>query len=108
MDWTLEAVQAKLQEIKNKGFVSVPYGMYRKDDGIVGQILEREFNIKENNISLRDLGKFELKGIRRTSKNLTLAHKTSDRGLNPIQIFDRFGYIRPSNRDPGVMKKKLF
>jgi MvaI/BcnI restriction endonuclease family protein len=43
------------------------------------------------------------------AKNVvTFAHKRPDIGLSPIQIFDRFGYVRKSNRDPDVMKKKLF
>ena len=108
MEWTLEAVQKRLGEIKAKGFIPIPEGMYRKDDGIVGQILEREFGIVENNISLGDLGKFELKGIRRKSSNLTLSHKTPEKGLNPTAIFHRFGYRRTSQSKPGVFKKNLF
>lgn len=108
MEWTLEAVVQKLKEIKEKGFISIPEGMHRTDDGIVGQVLEREFHIEENNLCLRDLGEFELKALRTKSKNLTLAHKTTKKGMTPIQIFDRFGYIRVSNRDPNQMKKKLF
>ena len=41
--WTKEAVIERLKEINSKGFISVPKGMFRADDGIVGQILEREF-----------------------------------------------------------------
>lgn len=108
MEWTLDAVVKRLGEIKAKGYMPVPDGMHRTDDGIVGQILEREFHIGENNLSLRDLGTFELKGIRRTSTNLTLSHKKADKGLTPIEIFHRFGYVRKSNRDPNVLKKKLF
>jgi hypothetical protein len=107
-EWTLEAVKKRLIEIKQKGFIPIPSGMHRSDDGIVGQILEREFGVAENNIRLGDLGKFELKGIRKTSTNLTLSHKKPERGMTPIQIFDKFGYIRPSKSNPNVLKKKLF
>lgn len=50
MEWTKEQVIARLNEIEHKGFISVPAGMYRNDDGIVGQILEREFEVDENNL----------------------------------------------------------
>ncbi|MGA2915344.1 MAG: MvaI/BcnI family restriction endonuclease [Sedimentisphaerales bacterium] len=108
MIWTREQIQKRLLEIKAKGFLPIPDGMYRRDEGIVGQILEREFNIKENNISVRDLGSFELKGMRETSSKLTLCHKKTDNGLSPIEVFDRFGYEKPSNRDKLILKKKLF
>jgi hypothetical protein len=108
MNWTLDQIVAKLKEIKAKGFISIPPEMYRRDEGVIGQILEREFNITENNLSIRDLGDFELKGTRTKSNTLTLCHKTTEVGLTPIQIFDRFGYVKPSKRDKLVLKKKLF
>ena len=49
MEWTKEQVIRRLKEIEKKGFIPVPDGMYRNDDGIVGQILEREFEVYENN-----------------------------------------------------------
>lgn len=108
MKWTIEQITIKLNDIKTKGFIPIPQGMYRRDEGVIGQILEREFNITENNLSIRDLGNFELKGMRKKSGTLTLCHKTTESGLTPIQIFDRFGYIRPSKRDQSFLKKKLF
>ncbi len=108
MPWTREAVEQRLLEIKAKGFIPIPAGMHRNDDGIVGQILEREFDVVENNLPIRDLGNFELKGIRSKSSNLTLSHKKAEIGLTPIEIFHRFGYIRHSNRNPEILKKKLF
>jgi hypothetical protein len=109
-NWTKEEVKAKLNELKNKGFLSVPEDMYRKDDGVVGQILERQFGVGENNLHFGDLGDFELKGMRnrKSKSNLTLFHKKPISGMTVIEIFDRFGYIKRSNRDPEVMKKKLF
>lgn len=108
MNWTLDQIVAKLSDIKAKGFLPIPTGMYRRDEGVIGQILEREFRISENNLSIRDLGNFELKGMRKKSGTLTLCHKTTETGLTPIQVFDRFGYVRPSKRDQSVLKKKLF
>jgi hypothetical protein len=108
MIWTREQIQKRLLEVKAKGFLPIPNGMYRKDEGIVGQILEREFDIKENNISVRDLGSFELKGMRVKSGTLTLCHKKTDAGLSPIEVFNEFGYEKPSSRDKSILKKKLF
>lgn len=64
MEWTKDKVVKKMEELRDKGFISVPEGMFRKDDGIVGQILEREFGVAENNLHLADLGTYELKGMR--------------------------------------------
>lgn len=107
-EWTLESIVARLNEIREEGYIPIPVGSYRNDDGIVGQIIEREFGVNENNLSVRDLGTFELKGMRRRSKALTLCHKKPVEGFTVLEIFERFGTIRPSNRDPKVMKKKLF
>jgi hypothetical protein len=108
MDWTLDQIVTRLKEIEKKGYISVPIEVFRHNEGVVGQLLEREFNIKENNLSLRDLGTFELKGMRMKSATLTLCHKKPEEGLSPLQIFDRFGYIRASNRNSSIQKKKLF
>jgi hypothetical protein len=108
MEWTLEAVSAKIRQLKERGFISVPSDMFRQDEGIVGQLLEREFNVKENNLTVRDLGAFELKGMREKSSTMTLCHKRPEVGLTPIEIFERFGYKAPSKRNPSVLKKKLF
>ena len=110
MEWTKELVILKLNEIKQRGFIPVPQGMYRNDDGIVGQILEREFEVSENNLHIADLGTYELKGMRinkKKSSTLTLFHQTSSEGMAPIQIFEKFSYVRPSRRD-GTLKRKLF
>ena len=110
MEWTKEKVIQKMEELKDKGFIRVPADMFRKDDGIVGQILEREFGVAENNLHLADLGAYELKGMRKKknkASTLTLFHQTSTAGLTPNQIFDRFSYEKPSQRD-GSLKRKLF
>lgn len=110
MIWTKEKVATKIKEISEKGFIAIPEGMYRKDDGIIGQVLEREFGVPENNIHIADLGTYELKGMRlkkNKSSNLTLFHQTSTSGMKPNQIFERFSYEKPSKRD-GSLKRKLF
>lgn len=110
MEWTKAAVTNRLAEISQKGFIPIPEGKYRNDDGIVGQILEREFDVPENNLHLADLGTYELKGMRKKKKGanrMTLFHKTSTSGLSPLQLFERFCYVAPSKRT-GEMKKKFF
>lgn len=107
-NWTIEEIRDRLMKIRDKGFIGIPKGEYRRDDGIIGQILEKEFDLKENNLRIRDLGSFELKGMRKKSSTLTLCHKTTDKGLTPLEIFDRFSYIRESKRQQGILKKKLF
>lgn len=110
MEWTKEQVIHRLKEIEQKGYISIPKEMYRNDDGVVGQILEREFGVDENNLHIADLGTYELKGMRlkkgRSSK-LTLFHQKPSEGMSPLQIFDRFSYVSPSKRD-GTLKRKLF
>lgn len=105
---TLEDIINKLTEIRSKGYLTIQSEMYREDEGIVGQMLEREFGISENNLRISDLGDFELKGMRAKSGTLTLGHMKPYEGLNPIQIFDKFGYEKPSKRDSSIIKKKLF
>lgn len=110
MEWTKDVVKTKLNEINKKGFIPIPPGMDRNDDGIVGQVLERQFGVKENNLHIADLGTYELKGARiKKGKRsmLTLFHKKPSNGKSTSELFDRFSYVRPSKRD-GTMKRKLF
>lgn len=110
MEWTKDKVIEQLHITSNKGFIPIPDMLFRTDDGIVGQILEREFGVSENNLHLADLGTFELKGMRyRKGRTcvLTLFHQAPTYGMTPNQIFDRFGYLRQSRRT-NIMKKKLF
>ena len=110
MKWTKEQVILRLNELERKGYIPIPKGMYRNDDGVIGQILEREFGVKENNLHIADLGTYELKGMRSKkgkSKTLTLFHQNPTEGMTTLQIFERFSYIKPSKRD-GTMKRKLF
>lgn len=110
MEWTRETVKERLEEISQKGFIAIPEGMYRRDDGIVGQVLEREFGVEENNLHIADLGTYELKGLRTKqgkSSKLTLFHQKPTSGLTPLELFERFCTVKPSQRD-GSMKRKLF
>ena len=111
--WTKEKVKEQLKKTEAKGFIGIPEDLYRKDDGAIGQILEREFNVEENNLHIADLGTYELKGARVSKSKkkktgmLTLFHKTSTSGLKPVEIFERYSYVKKSNRS-AEMKNKLF
>lgn len=109
MDWTKQKLKEKLQEISDKGYITITDDMYRKDDGIIGQILEREFQIQENNLPIADLGNYELKAkrIRKSSSELTLFHKTAAIGMTQTELLENFGYIKESTRNT-QLKKKLF
>lgn len=110
MEWTKQAVIERMTKISTKGFIPIPEEMFRNDDGIVGQVLERGFEVNENNLHIADLGTYELKGMRvknGKSNKLTLFHQTSTSGLTPLQLFERFCYQKPSKRD-GSLKRKLF
>ncbi len=110
-EWTKERVKQQLKIIEAKGFIPIPPEIYRKDDGVIGQLLEREFGVSENNLHIADLGTYELKGARNSSSKkqgkLTLFHKTSTSGLKPVEIFERFCYVARSRRN-GELKRKLF
>lgn len=108
MGWTVERIVERFRDLSQRGHIGVPPRMFRNDDGVVGQLLELEFDLAENNLALADLGQFELKGMRKRSSTLTLCHKTPISGMKPLEIFDRYGYVRASNRNQGVMKKKFF
>ena len=96
MEWTKEQFIFRLKEVERKGFIPVSAEMYRNDDGIIGQIPEREFGVDENNLHTTDLRTYELKGVRikkGKSSTLTLFHQKSTLGMTPLQIFDWFSYI---------------
>ena len=117
---TVDELKIKLKEIEAKGFIPIPEGMKkRKDDGFVGQVIERELGIPENNRDSADLGNIELKGKRCTlvekkgkkiikvKGKLTLFHKNTDFGMTDAEIFEKFRYVKPSHRT-GELKEKLF
>lgn len=113
--WTLESIIHTLQQTEQKGFISADGNVeYRVDDGVVGQVLEREFGVTENNLHIADLNgedgeNYELKTARKRkgTNRLTLFHQKPTSGMTVREIFEEFGYIKKSSRSD-VMKKKLF
>lgn len=113
--WTLESIIHILQQTERKGYLSADGNVeYRVDDGVIGQILEREFGVTENNLHMADLNgengeDYELKTARKRKggNKLTLFHQKPTSGMTVREIFEEFGYIKKSARSD-VMKKKLF
>jgi hypothetical protein len=106
--WPLYKIVDRLKQLKNLGFVQVPKHFYRKDDGIVGHILEYYFGIPENNLSISDLGRFELKALRAKSSAITLCHKNPAFGMKPMEVFEKFSYVNFNERNPDELYRKLF
>lgn len=91
--FTLAELKRRLQLLKRRGFVS----SLRSHNTGVGHTLERLLGLTENNISLPDLGKLELKSQRRESVSLiTLFTKKPDDVLNS-GLLEKFGYPRPKD-----------
>ena len=95
-DWTEPLILKRLQEIKAMGVVKVTDWIQwrRKDDGQIGQVIERMFNVDENNDELPDIPPiFELKTLRNTSSMWTLKHRSTHfLGLNSREIFSKYSY----------------
>jgi hypothetical protein len=93
----LRKVVAKLQEIKNRGFIP---SLRRGSTGI-GYTFETVFGIQENNIPIPDIGgRVEIKTIRRGSQSLITLF-TFNRGVWHIKqrnLIQNYGYIDEKGR----------
>lgn len=93
----LREVVAKLQEIKNRGFIP---SLRRGSTGI-GYTFETVFGIQENNIPIPDIGgRVEIKTIRRDSQSLITLF-TFNRGVWHIKqrnLIQNYGYIDEKGR----------
>jgi len=86
---SLDELRNKLIGIRNQGYIRT----HRPDDTGIGKTLEDELGIKENNISLPDVGDIELKSKRIESDSmLTLATKApKPTGTNRI-LYNTYKY----------------
>lgn len=93
----IEQLTKKLKEIKEKGFIKT----VRSHDGGVGNTLEFLLGVKENNISLPDIGDIEIKAKRIDSSSmLTLVSKSPlPRGVNKV-LFNNYSHVA----DDGIQK----
>ena len=87
---TINELKKRLVVLERKGFIS----SLRTHNTGIGHTLERFLGLKENNISLPDLGKLELKSQRIESASLiTFFTKKPDDELNS-KLLKKFGYPR--------------
>lgn len=88
--FTINELKNRLSILKKKGFVS----SLRSHNTGIGHTLEQFLGLRENNISLPDLGRLELKSQRIKSASLiTLFTKKPDDLLNS-KALEKFGYPR--------------
>lgn len=84
---TLNQLVQKLKQIKEMGFIPTT----RAHQGGVGNTLENQLDIKENNLHLPDIGRIEIKAKRIDSQSmLTLSSKAPlPRGVNRV-LFESY------------------
>ena len=83
----LEELKEKLREIKEKGFIKTK----RAHQGGAGNTLEQLLNVKENNLSLPDLGSYELKVKRKSTNSMVslISKSPNPKGINRI-LFEEY------------------
>jgi hypothetical protein len=93
----LQQLQVKLNKLKNRGYVS----SLRKGPTGIGYTLEKELNLKENNVAIPDIGgRVELKASRRNASSLITLF-TFNRGvwqLHQKTVLEKYGYRDESGR----------
>jgi len=93
----LQQLQGKLNKLKGRGYIA---SLRRGPTGI-GYTLERELNLKENNVAIPDIGgRVELKASRRNASSLITLF-TFNRGvwqLHQKTVLEKYGYRNDSGR----------
>ena len=93
----LQQLQRELSQLKAKGYVT----SLRKGPTGIGYTLEKELNLRENNVAIPDLGgRVELKATRRNSSSLITLF-TFNRGVWQIpqkSVVEKYGYQDESGR----------
>lgn len=105
-EWSLDLIRKRIHEIANMDWIRVSdwHDWKKKDDGQIGQAIERLFGVKENNDELPDLPPdFEIKTLRTTSSMYTLKHRSTHyKGMNSREIFVKYSY--PKDDKPKYSK----
>lgn len=95
-NWDEKLIIKRLNEIQSMDWIQVSDWLEwtKKDDGQIGQTIERMFNVDENNDELPDLPPiYELKTLRKTSSMWTLKHRSkSCLGMTAREIFNKYSY----------------
>lgn len=93
----LQQLQRELSKLRDKGYVT----SLRKGPTGIGYTLERELNLKENNVAIPDVGgRVELKSSRRNASSLITLF-TFNRGVWHIpqkMVIENYGYQDESGR----------
>jgi hypothetical protein len=93
---TLEQFRERINILKNTGYIET----HRAGNTGVGQTLEQELGLIENNIASPDLGNIELKAQRKNVSNKVTIF-TFNRGVWKIKqklLIEKYGYIDTTNR----------
>ena len=86
--WTLDKVKNKLEEVKNIGWIP----SNRLHDTGIGKTLEDLMGLKENNISLPDFGKMELKSQRKNTSSMITLFTKKPEGITNTELREKYGY----------------
>lgn len=86
--WTLPKIKKVLKKVSNKRWIKAT----RMGDTGIGETLERELELKENNISLPDFGIMELKSQRANTKSMITLFTKKPEGITNKEIRKKFGY----------------
>ncbi|MFX1588732.1 MAG: MvaI/BcnI family restriction endonuclease, partial [Promethearchaeota archaeon] len=94
---TLQEIKRRLKRLKEKGYIQ----SLRKGPTGIGFTLEKELNIKENNIAIPDIGgRVELKATRINASSLITLF-TFNRGVWQIpqrKVIEKYGYLDEKQR----------
>lgn len=115
-DWTPSLIAQRIREIAEMEWIQVSDWLdwdvdedWRKDDGQVGQVIERMFNVNENNDEAPDLPSksigTELKTLRTKSTMWTLKHCSRYfGGMTSREVFDMYSYPKKKrvSKDPDI------
>ncbi len=93
---TLEEVRKKLSEIKMKGYIRT----LRKGPTGIGYTLEKLLEIKENNLSIPDLGEIELKAKRENHTGMTTLFTLNKKAwkMKPLEAVRKYGRKNKNGR----------
>ena len=94
---TLQEIQQELKKLKNKGYIR----SLRKGPTGIGYTLEKELDLKENNIAIPDIGgRVELKATRINAKSLITLF-TFNKGVWQMpqrSVIENYGYLDDKDR----------
>ena len=89
-----EKLKDQLSEIHQRGYIV----SLRKGDTGVGHTLEHLLGVKENNLSVPDLGNIEVKGRRIGTNSLATMFTRNAWKIHPKELIDRYGYKNGKGR----------